>query len=426
VRSHRRLIALLLIGGVAVGLAVWARQRLGPDRYRSFTRPQLEAVLARRPNDAAALHRLGLLLMEEGALVDARRTLERAYAAAPGSARIANALGEACAAQHDFGAARAYLQQATQLDPDLAAAHRNLGDMWGVAGSYVQAVAAYQRALALDPRNVDTLVALGSAYADAQNLGRAEATFRQALALKADSAAAYQGLGRAYLRSRRYREARQALSRAAGLNPEDAHTAGFLALAYAEQITSPEDAEAALREVERATALGYDAAESDLARGLVFLYRKQYPRAIEALRAATRKDPGAETMQYRLAQASLAAGRQEEGEREMARYQTLVQTRPELRRLRMVVQERPEDAESRRRLARLCMETGRHSEAARHFQVLTRLRAADLAAWRGLAAAARAAGNTPLADQARATLRRHGAAAADGAATGKAGPVPGG
>jgi len=138
VRSHRRLIALLLLGGVAIGLAVWARQTLGPDRYRTYTRPQLEAVLARRPNDAAALHRLGLLYVEERRFTEARRTLERAYQAAPGSARIANALGEACAHQHDFPAARAYFQQATQLDPALAVAHRNLGDMWGVAGDFVQ------------------------------------------------------------------------------------------------------------------------------------------------------------------------------------------------------------------------------------------------------------------------------------------------
>jgi tetratricopeptide (TPR) repeat protein len=415
----------LLLGALAIGVAVWARQTLGPDRYRSYTRPQLEAVLARRPNDAQALLRLGLLYVEERRFTEARRTLERAYQAAPGSARIANALGEACAHQHDFPAARSYFEQATQLDPDLAVAHRNLGDMWGVAGDFVKAVSAYQRSLALDPKNVETLVALGSAYADAQNVGRAVATFEQAIALAPASAAAYQGLGRAHLRFRRYREARAALGRAAQLDPNDAHTAGFLALAYAEQLTRPEDAAAAEREIARAASLGYQAAELDLARGLLALYRKQYPTAIAALEDAADKDPGAENMRYRLAQAYLAAGRQAEGERAMARYQQLVRTRPELQRLRRVVQERPDDLESRRRLARLCLETGRHSEAVRHFQILTRLRAADTAAWQGLAAAAEASGNASIADQARAMLRRYESAPAPRAAE-KGGQVSGG
>jgi tetratricopeptide (TPR) repeat protein len=425
-RSPRRLIALLLLGGVAIGLAVWARQALGPDRYRSYTRPQLEAVLARRPNDAAALHRLGLLYTEERRFTEARRTLERAYQAAPGNGRIANALGEACAHQHDFPAARVYFEQATQLNPRLAIAHRNLGDMWGVAGDYVQAARAYQRALALEPKNVETLVALGSAYADAQNMGRAVATFEQAIALAPDSAAGYQGLGRAHLRARRYREAREALAHAARLDPNDPHTAGFLALAYAEQITTPEEAAAAEREIDHAASLGYQAAELDLARGLVALYRKQYPAAIAALEAATRKDPGAENMRYRLAQAYLAAGRRAEGEQQMARYQQLVRTRPELQRLRRAVQEQPDDLESRRRLARLCLETGRHSEAVRHFQILTRLRASDRAAWRGLAAAAEAAGNASLAAQARANLRQHEASPAASPTAAQDGQVSGG
>jgi tetratricopeptide (TPR) repeat protein len=361
-------------------------------------------VLARRPNDAVALHELGRRYMEERRFTEARRTLERAFAAAPGSARIANALGEACAHQHDFPAARGYFAQAVQLDPGLVVAHRNLGDMWGATGNYTEAVASYQRALALDPQNVEALVALGSAYADAQNQGRSVETLQRALALDPRSAAAYQGLGRAYLRFRRYREAREALQRAAELDANDPHTAAFLALACAEQIGSETDARTALQEIVRAEALGYRAAEAEYVRGLVALWHKEYERAIDLLQAATRKDPGAENMRYRLAQAYLAAGRRAEGEREMARYEHLVRTRPELLRLRQTVQSRPEDALARLRLAQLCLDTGRHSEALGHFLYLTRQRPGDTTAWKGLLRAATAAGNPVLAAQARAAL----------------------
>jgi tetratricopeptide (TPR) repeat protein len=401
---HRRLIALVLAGTIAIGLAVWVRRAWGPDRYRSWSRSQLEAVIARRPGDAAALHQLGLRYLAEQRLPEGRQTLERALAAAPGNARIANALGEACSLQHDFTAARGYFGQAAQLDPGLAIAHRNLGDMWGVAGDYVQAVQEYQQALKLDPKNSATIVALGSAYADAANQGRAIATFQQAIALAPHSADAYQGLGRAYLKFRRYREAREALRRAAELEPNEAHTAAFLGLAYAEAIQGPEDAREALRQLDRAAALGYQAAEAHYGRGLVHRYLKQDDLAIRELRTATRADPGAENMRYQLAQAYLAAGRQAEGKREMERFDRLVRTRPELRRLRLALEARPDDAAARLRLARLCLETGRASEALHHFLQLARRQPADPAALNGVTAAAAAAGDTALAARARAAL----------------------
>lgn len=404
--SHRRLIALLLAGAVLVGLAIWAREAFGPDRYRDFTTPQLEAVLARRPNDAAALHQLGLRYLEERRFTEARRTLERAHAARPGSARIANALGEACAYQHDFVAARGYFEQAAALDPRLAVAHKNLGDMWGVAGNFTGAIEAYRRALSLEPRNIETLAALGSAYADAQNLGKAVETFERALALEPRSAAAYQGLGRAYLRFRDYPKARQALSKAADLDPSDGHTAAFLALAYAEQITGDDDAREALRQLERATSLGYQGASADYVRGLVELYLGHYDRAIAHLKEAKKKDPAAENTRYRLAQAYLVVGDKTAGEREMASYQKLIESRPQLERLRQAVAANAADVEARRRLARLCLQTALYSEATNHFLMLTRLRPDDAEAWKGLAEAAAASGNTALAEQARASLRR--------------------
>jgi tetratricopeptide (TPR) repeat protein len=421
---RRRLIALLLAGSVAIGLAIGARRVWGPDRYHSLTRPQLEAVLARRPNDAAALHQLGLCYLAEQRVPEARQTLERALSAAPGSARIANTLGEVCVRQRDFAAARGYFEQATQLDPGLAIAHRNLGDAWGVAGNFVQAAQEYQRALALEPRDASTLAALGSTYADAGNSGRAIATFQQAIALAPRSAEAYQGLGRAFLKFHRYREAREALRRAADLDPSDAHTAAFLGLAYAEAIQSPEDAREAVRQFDRAVALGYQAAEGHYGRGLVHLYLKQYDLAIHELQSATHADPGAENMAYQLAQAYLAAGRRAEGERELAQFDRLVRARPELRRLRQVVEAQPEDAASRLRLARLCLDTGRSSEALHHFLQLARRQPRDPAVLNGLAAAATAMGNADLAAQARAALAATRAGKQGGDPLAVPGPAP--
>jgi tetratricopeptide (TPR) repeat protein len=395
---------------VAIGLALWTRQAWGPDRYRSYSRPQLEAVLARRPNDAAALHQLGLRYLGERRFTEARRTLERALAGRPGSAAIVRALGKACAYQRDFVAARGHFEQAVQLDPRDSPTWKDLGDMRGATGDYLGAIRAYQQALALKPGDVAALVGLGSAYADANNMGKAITTFQEAIAKDPRSAAAYQGLGRAYLSFRRYLPAREALQKAAEIDPYDAHSPAFLGLAFSEQIRTPEDARQALEHLDRAAALGYQAAELYYGRGLVSLSRKEYDPAITALLKATRMDPGAENMAYQLAQAYGAAGLHAQAQRAMARFELLRRSRPELQRLRRQLQAQPDAVGARARLARLCLRTGRTSEALRHYLALSRLQPQDPEVWRGIAATAAVEGKPDLAAQARAMLARSGSA----------------
>jgi tetratricopeptide (TPR) repeat protein len=258
--------------------------------------------------------------------------------------------------------------------------------------------------------DIASLIGLGSAYADANNMGRAITTFQEAIARDPRSAAAYQALGRAYLSFRRYLPAREALQKAAEIDPYDAHTSAFLGLAYAEQIRTPEEARRALEHLERAAALGYEAAELHYGRGLILLSRKEYERAIAAILKATRMDPGAENMAYQLAQAYAAAGLTAQAKRAMARFELLRRSRPELQRLRSQVQAPPEAAEARARLARLCLQTGRSSEALRHFLALSRLQPESPEAWRGVAAAATAEGRPELAADARTMLARSGSA----------------
>ncbi len=402
---RKRLLGLALAGAVLVSGALWARRRWDPHRFDRLPSARLEAWVAEHPDDADALYALGRRYRQEGQVADARQALERAQRLEPGNARVLNDLGELHAARGDYAGAQLLFEQAAQLRPDLPQPHRNLGNLAGIARNYVLAIQQYRQALVLAPHDVPTLTALGSACADALNRGEAEAAFREATALAPNSAEVTKQEGLALFKLRDYAAARAALERAVELAPPDAHTHLFLGLVNAQQPRGPEDEQAALDHFDQATRLGYAGGEDDYGRGLVFMRRKQYPKAIAALETAVRLDAGAEDARYQLGRAYTAAGHTARGQVLLQQFQRMKQTEPEVKRLRFQLATRPTDTALRRRFARLCGETGRNREALQQFGILKGLGAADAAALHGMLHAAVALGDARAAAEARAALR---------------------
>jgi tetratricopeptide (TPR) repeat protein len=398
-------LGLGLLGVVLAAMALGVRLRTDPTRFRQVPRVQLEAWVADHPDDGDALYELGRRYRQEGQVTDARRTLERARRLQPGNARLLNDLGELAAGQGDYVTAQALFEQAAALRPDLPEPHRNLGNLAGIARNYVLAIQHYQKALARRPADVETLAAMGAAYADARNRGQAVATFRKAIALQPDSAALYQGLGLALTKFQDYAGARAALEQALARDPNDPHTHLFLGLAFAHRLRTAEEEQKALEHFDRAAALGYTGAEDDYGRGLVYLRRKEYSKAIPALAAATRQEGGGEDARYQLARAYLAAGQTARGEAAMRGFERLKETREAVRRLRHQLATEPGDAATRRRLADLCLDTGRYREALQQYRLLRTAGAADAGLFQGIVRAAEATGEALLAEQARAALR---------------------
>jgi tetratricopeptide (TPR) repeat protein len=402
----KRLLGLGLAGVVLVSGALWARRQWDPNRFRSFPEPRLEAWVADHPEDSDALYELGRRYRAEGQVTDARQALERAARREPGNARLLNDLGELYAAGGDYPRAQALFEQAVRLRPDLPQPQRNLGDLAGISQNYALAIQRYRQALALRPDDVKALTSLGSAYADALNRGEAEAAFRKAIALAPRSPGPYQQLGLALYKFNDYTRARAALQQALERDSNDPYTHLFLGLAVARQLRGAEDEQQALQQFDRAVAMGYSGGEADYGRSLVYLRRKDYPHAMAALEAAIQRDGGGEDARYRLARAYFAAGQTAKGQATLKQFERFKQTEPETRRLSYRLALQPNDTATRRRLAGLCVETGRYREALLQYRALMDAGAADAGLFQGMARAATAVGDTQLAEQARASLQR--------------------
>ena len=160
--------------------------------------------------------------------------------------------------------------------------------------------------------------------------------------------------------------------------------------------------------------LGYEGGEDEYGRGLVLLRRKQYPQAIAALEAAVRLDAGGDDARYRLGRAYVAAGQTARGQALLKRFERLRQTEPEVRRLRHRLASQPEDVVARRRLARICSETGRNKEALQQYRILTVAGAGDPEVYAAMEQAAVAVGDTAAAEEARAARRRLGVGGSPG------------
>jgi tetratricopeptide (TPR) repeat protein len=403
---EKRLLGLVLAGAILVSGALWARRQWDPNRFHSFSEPRLEAWVAEHPEDADAVYELGRRYRQEGQVTNARQALERAARLAPGDARLLTDLGELYVGAGEYPRAQALFEQAVRLRPDLPAPHRILGDLAGVARNYALAIRRYREALALKPGDVKALTSLGSAYADSLNRGEAEAALRKAIALAPNSPEPYQRLGLALYKFNDYAGARAALQQALQRDPTDPYTHLFLGLAWARQLRGAADEQQALQHLDRAIALGYSGGEADYVRALVYLRRNDYPHAIAALEAAIRRDGGGEDARYRLVRAYFAAGQTAKGEAAQQQFERFKQTEPEVRRLSYRLAMQPGDTATRRRLARLCLETSRYREALLQYRALMDAGAADAELSRGMARAAAAVGDTRLATQARAFLHR--------------------
>jgi tetratricopeptide (TPR) repeat protein len=183
----------------------------------------LHAGTPRQPTPEMLNPGQALLLAEQkrrhNFLGDANELARRALAADPDNAEALHTLGLIAHQSGKLNEAIDYLRRAAAAKPDVALYHANLGEMCRMAGRVDEAIAAGRRSLALNPDNPGALSNLGIAFFDQGKFEEALDHYERAIALQSDFAQAHSNRGNAFLRLKRFSEAEPCYRRALELQP---------------------------------------------------------------------------------------------------------------------------------------------------------------------------------------------------------------
>lgn len=187
-------------------------------RYEQAAERIARSLALAEPNPAAHSN-LGAVRAAQGRLEDAVRCFRRALELQPAHP---NALLGLANAQHALGHAEealALLRRALTIRPDFAEAHSDLGNILRELGRAEESAASCRAALALQPGLAEAHSNLGNVLDDAGRTEEAIACYRQAVALKPSFAAARANLGNSLMSIGELREAGEHLREALRLDP---------------------------------------------------------------------------------------------------------------------------------------------------------------------------------------------------------------
>jgi len=210
-----------------------------------------EYVLRAKPDDADALHYLGIIAFQTGQADKAVALIEASLKVRPENSDAESNLGTVYMTAGKLEKAEHALRRAITLSPTRAPAHFNLGNVLISQGRLQEAVAAYHTAIHHQPDYPEALSNLGIAYRDLENLGAATTCFENALAYRPAYAEAAYNLGNAYRDAMRLTDAERLIRSAISLNPQNAKAHNSLGNVLSESAKS----DLALAEFQAATAL---------------------------------------------------------------------------------------------------------------------------------------------------------------------------
>ncbi len=167
------------------------RYRLAEQSYR--------AIVAEDPNDADALHLLGVLAFQHGHPDQAVRLISRAIAIHPDTAAYHANLAEVYRSLGRWNEAIAACHMALQFEPDCVEAHNNLGLVLMVQKQFTQAESHFRDALRARPDFAPAANNLGSALREQKRRAEALLAYREAVRLGPQNPESHNNLGQLLL-----------------------------------------------------------------------------------------------------------------------------------------------------------------------------------------------------------------------------------
>jgi tetratricopeptide (TPR) repeat protein len=192
-----------------------------------LTRRAVEA----QPDNAEAVHMLGIVAHQSGKAAEAIEHVRRAIAINPNVALYHANLGEMCRLAGRLEEAVAAGRRAIALNPDYPGALSNLGIALFDQGKFEEALAFYDRALALDGSFAQAFSNRGNGLQRLKRFADAEKDYRRAIELQPGFADAWNNLGTCLRELKRPQEAETVYRKALELSPNNPDTLDNLALA---------------------------------------------------------------------------------------------------------------------------------------------------------------------------------------------------
>ena len=192
-------------------------------------------ILAVEPNQADALHLLGVIAAQSGRYEIAIQYIARAIRLKEDVPVFHNNLGEAYRALSRLSEAAACYGRAMALKPDYAEAHGNMGNVLRDQNRLAEAIAYYRRALELKPELAEAHNDLGVTFKEQGKFAEAAACYRRALKLKPNLVVAHNNLGVALKELGEMDDAVACYRRALELKPDYAEACNNLGVVFTEQ-----------------------------------------------------------------------------------------------------------------------------------------------------------------------------------------------
>lgn len=187
------------------------------------------AILAVAPQQADALHYLGVAQFQLGHHQDALTLIAAALKLVPDYVDARNNLGNVLKECGQLAEAEAAYKAVLAARPDFLSAHNNLGVVLGAQRRFDEAIAAYRQAIALKEDYAEAWHNLGNALKKNGEVEDALSAYRHAILLAPYTTSAYYDLGRTLATHRRFDEALEVYRKWQTLEPDNPVVAHMIA-----------------------------------------------------------------------------------------------------------------------------------------------------------------------------------------------------
>lgn len=245
------------------------------------------AVLADAPQQADALHLLGVLAHQQGRHAEALNLISQALAGPGANPVFHSNMASVYLAMGRWLEAEARSREAIRLKPDLADAHNNLGIALRQQARPVEAEAAFRNAVRLNSGHIDARSNLGAILERQGKLAEALTQLQEAIRLAPGHAQARNDLGGALIATGQPADAESHLQEAIRLRPNFAEAHNNLGVAQRDQ----NRIDAAIASFQEALRLnpGYPKARNNL--GYVLEVQGKLAEAVAEFQEVVRTDP---------------------------------------------------------------------------------------------------------------------------------------